>query len=238
MSYGDQEAWFKLHRLFPDKFGNARYPLNLMTRVNRRTREFKIEVFSSSPESGRSADNDSMAWLYGFVQPRVGNKPATVEIESYYNDYGPHGGYGTPEQRDSMRGVGKILMRAAVDALQRSGLISSSDPGEHAVELRALPDAVEYYERELNLRKRNLDYKLSLIPMEGTVQNIIDNTYNVAVRWRKAAADLVKGNYKDLADEDNPVGEYMELASGSIVPRRRPPRPDPDLEWGPSHFGQ
>eukprot|EP00741_Cyanophora_paradoxa_P024749 tig00000293_g23893.t1 len=179
-----------------------------------------------------------MAWVYGSVQPQVGNKPATVEIESYYNDYGPQGEYGTPEQRDSMRGVGKIVLRAAVNALQRSGLISSSDPGEHAVELRALPDAVEYYERELNLRKRNLDYRLSLIPMEGTVQNIIDNTYNVAVRWRKAAADLVKGNYANLADEDNPVGEYMELASGSIVPRRRPPRPDPDLEWGPSHFGQ
>eukprot|EP00741_Cyanophora_paradoxa_P024407 tig00022075_g23566.t1 len=149
-----------------------------------------------------------MAWVYGSVKPQVGNKPATVEIESYYNDYGPQGEYGTPEQRDSMRG--------------------------------GPPSAVEYYERELNLRKRDdyLTYKPSLTPMEGTVQNIIDNTYNVAVRWRKAAADLVKGNYKDLADEDNPVGEYMELASGSIVPRRRPPWPHPDLDWGPSHFGQ
>eukprot|EP00741_Cyanophora_paradoxa_P014731 tig00020816_g14209.t1 len=238
MSYGDQEAWFKLHRLFPDKFGNARYPLNLMTRVNRRTRDFKIEVFPSSPESGRSADNDAMAWLYGFVQPRVGTSPATVEIESYYNDYGPQGGYGTPEQNNAMRGVGKIMLRAAVNALQRSGLISSSDPGQHPLELRALPDAVDYYQRELNLRERQVDYRPSLIPMEGTVQNIIDNTYNVAVRWRKAAADLVKGNYRDLANEDNPVGEYMELASGSIVPRRRPPWPHPDLEWGPSHFGQ
>eukprot|EP00741_Cyanophora_paradoxa_P002704 tig00000622_g2624.t1 len=98
--------------------------------------------------------------------------------------------------------------------------------------------SVDYYQRELNLRERQVDYRPSLIPMEGTVQNIIDNTYNVAVRWRKAAADLVKGNYRDLANEDNPVGEYMELASGSIVPRRRPPWPHPDLEWGPSHFGQ
>ena len=134
----DERRGFELDRAIPGARTGRRYPLRLQTLAQGGSRKITITI-PIPPEMKQNEDityNDSKL---AYLILRVKEGPV-IDIKEFYNDFGPGGGMGTSDQQEAMRGIGSIMMRAALDVMQRVGYVRTEDLPSAETQLLAYVD--------------------------------------------------------------------------------------------------
>lgn len=135
----DEEQEFEIDRFIPGATTGRKYKLKLITLAQRRFRKITI-IVPVPPNMIKQRDvdprdlTDKRALAYLILRVKDGPK---IDIKEFFNDIGPGGGGGTYEQQEAMRGMGSVMVKAALDVMQRVGYVQTGELPTAQVELLA-----------------------------------------------------------------------------------------------------